>query len=227
MLPEGSHGAAFQGETMQEPTTIFAPEPVDGARQAKPSKTKLYVAVGASAASLLVGLLAGVAMGQVPVKALESEVAYQKTRVASMVTQIETGKSEAEVQVAAAEAKAKAAEDASAAKEAELDTRAEELAAQETEAKELQETLDAAVVAREESKIGSGLHEVGVDVQPGKYKTSGPDGSNMAGCYYAWKTSFGADADIIDNELTDGKATVVLKKGQFFEVDSCNEFVKQ
>lgn len=222
-------GAAFQGETMQEPTTVYAPEPVDGDQQPKPkpSKTKLYVSVGASVASLLVGLLAGVSIGQAPVNALESDVAYQKTRVESMVTQIETDKAAAEAQVAAAEAKVTAVEEASAAKEAELDTRAEELAAQETEAKELQETLDAAVVAREESKIGPGLHEVGVDVQPGKYKTSGPDGSNMAGCYYAWKTSFGADADIIDNELTDGKATAVLKKGQFFEVDSCNEFVKQ
>lgn len=146
---------------MEDPTTVYAPEPIDGAPP-KPSKMKLYVAVGASVASLLVGLLAGVAIGHAPVEALESDVAYQKTRVASLVCQNETDKADSASQVTAAEAKVTAAEEASAAKEAELDTRAGELTAQETEAKELQETLDAEVVAREESKISDGLHEVGV-----------------------------------------------------------------
>lgn len=205
---------------MEDPTTIYAPGPVDGAPQQKPSKAKLYVVAGASIASLLVGLLAGVAIGQAPVEALESDVAYQKTRVAALVSQNETDKAESAAQVAAAE-------EASAAKEAELSTRAEELETRESEAKELQETLDAEVASREANSFGTGLHEVGVDVKPGKYKTSGPNGENSAGCYYSWKSSFGSDADIIDNELTKGNATVVLKKGQFFEVGSCEDFIKQ
>lgn len=120
-----------------------------------------------------------------------------------------------------------AAEESAATREEELSARVEELETQEAEMDELQETLEAEVASREAGTFGSGLHEVGIDIKPGKYKTSGPNGENSAGCYYAWKTSFGSDADIIDNELTKGKATVVLKKGQYFEVDSCSDFVRQ
>lgn len=208
---------------MDELSAFYPQDPLTDTPKSKATKPAMRM-VGVAAAALLVGVFTGIAIGYAPVKGLESDVAYQKNRVLETInTNTETvAKLQAE-----ADAKVSAAEASAVAKESELTERSEALETRESEAKELQETLEAEVVAREESKISTGLHEVGVDVKPGKYKTAGPNGSNSAGCYYAWKTSFGSDADIIDNELTKGKATVVLKKGQFFEVGSCEDFVKQ
>lgn len=214
---------------MSEPFATYPDDPVDPVDD--PSKKKpgngipLTSAIGVAA--LLIGLLAGNAIGNAPVANLESKLSYEKTRVESLVAQSETDKSTVEAKITAAEEASSQKEAELATKSKELDIREEEIDIQESEARELQESFEAEVAAREKSNISDGLHEIGVDVKPGKYKTSGPDGSNPAGCYYAWKTSFGSDADIIDNELTNGKATVILKKDQFFEVKSCNEFVKQ
>jgi hypothetical protein len=68
---------------------------------------------------------------------------------------------------------------------------------------------------------GEGLYVVGQDVNPGTYKTGGPDGSS---CYYAIKNGTGADSDIIDNNIVDGPATVTLKAGQVFETSNCQDW---
>ena len=67
--------------------------------------------------------------------------------------------------------------------------------------------------------IGDGIHEVGVDVKAGQYKTSVPEG---ASCY--WERSRDDSGDsIIANELQDGPArqSVTIKKGEFFKTEDC------
>ena len=67
--------------------------------------------------------------------------------------------------------------------------------------------------------ISDGIHEVGVDVKAGKYKTSVPEGEY---CY--WERSRGED-DISDSTsiYKEGPArlSVTLKKGELFETEDC------
>ena len=66
-------------------------------------------------------------------------------------------------------------------------------------------------------------------MQPGKYKTAGPSDDNAIGqCYYArHKTGDGSLGDIIDNNLTEGGATVTIKPSDgMFETTGCQPWVK-
>ena len=73
--------------------------------------------------------------------------------------------------------------------------------------------------------FGEGTWEVGVDIAPGKYKTSG---STSSGCYYArLKQNDGSLGDIIDNNIQDGPMTVVIKSNDgYFETSGCEDWVK-
>jgi hypothetical protein len=63
--------------------------------------------------------------------------------------------------------------------------------------------------------ISDGIHEVGVDVKAGQYKTNVPEG---AICYWDRSTDDGGDY-----ELQEGPArlSVTLKKGESFETEDC------
>jgi len=67
---------------------------------------------------------------------------------------------------------------------------------------------------------------IGEDAPAGRYKTSGPTPGGMDICYYAFKKGEGADAEILDNEILKGRATVVVKAGQVFDTSSCEPWVK-
>lgn len=54
------------------------------------------------------------------------------------------------------------------------------------------------------TSFSDGLYEVGTDIRPGTYKTDG-----HKDCYYARLSSFNT-SDIIDNNDTDGPATVQI-----------------
>jgi hypothetical protein len=64
-----------------------------------------------------------------------------------------------------------------------------------------------------------GVYEVGVDIEPGKYKTSG--GSS---CYWARLNANGSD--IIDNDLPGGQAVVTVKAGELFKTQRCGTWTK-
>lgn len=71
--------------------------------------------------------------------------------------------------------------------------------------------------------IEEGTWEVGVDVAPGRYKTTAAvDGM----CY--WKiTTTGKPDNIVDNDIvTGGRPTVTLKKGQDFTTQDCGTWSK-
>lgn len=71
------------------------------------------------------------------------------------------------------------------------------------------------------TSFGDGTWEVGVDIEPGKYKTPGPRGS---GCYYERQGGDdGSFSDIIDNNFAEGPATVTIKASdKFFETSGCD-----
>jgi hypothetical protein len=76
-----------------------------------------------------------------------------------------------------------------------------------------------------ESTIDEGTWEVGVDVKPGRYKTTvAVDEGAM--CY--WKiTTTGKPGNIVDNEIVSGgRPTVTIKKGQDFTTQDCGTWTK-
>jgi hypothetical protein len=70
---------------------------------------------------------------------------------------------------------------------------------------------------------GDGTYEIGVDIKPGKYKTTGGDG-----CYWArLKDLEGGFDSIIANEFADGPQTVTIKKSdKGFKVSNCGDWTK-
>lgn len=74
---------------------------------------------------------------------------------------------------------------------------------------------------------GDGVFVVGEDIKAGTYKTTGPAAGGIGACYYAFKSGTGADANIIDNNLVQGPATVTIRAGQIFETRSCSKWKRQ
>jgi hypothetical protein len=71
------------------------------------------------------------------------------------------------------------------------------------------------------STISDGMHEVGVDVKAGQYKTSVPEG---ALCY--WERIRGDDISDSTSSYKEGPArqSVTLKKGESFETEDCGKW---
>lgn len=76
------------------------------------------------------------------------------------------------------------------------------------------------------SGFGPGTYEVGVDMPAGKYKTKGPDDSGLDSCYWS-RNRDASGEDIIANSLLKGQGVVVINKGEYFETDGCQDWVKQ
>lgn len=94
------------------------------------------------------------------------------------------------------------------------DARDAELAARET-------AVSAAETAKEASEFGNGVHIVGTNVTAGTYSIA-----SSTDCYYAWMSGTGSDADIIDNNIVSGPATVTLRDGDVFETNRCGTWTR-
>jgi len=100
-----------------------------------------------------------------------------------------------------------------------LDARAAELDAKEADVVTREQQLDALVNGLRASEFGDGVHQVGRDIQPGRYHTEGSGRT----CYYAL---LGPDGrDILDNNLVEGPATVVIDS-PYFESSRCGTWTK-
>jgi hypothetical protein len=75
------------------------------------------------------------------------------------------------------------------------------------------------------TRVGDGMWKVGDDIEPGRYTTAGADGSS---CYYArLKSTDGRVGDIIDIEVTNGPATVVIRPTDgYFKTAYCSTWTK-
>ncbi|MGD9991038.1 hypothetical protein [Pseudonocardia sp.] len=81
----------------------------------------------------------------------------------------------------------------------------------------------APVAAGPARTITDGTYEVGVDVEPGKYRTPGAS----FGCYWArLKRNDGSVGDIIDNNAAIGPQITTLRAGEYFETQGCGTWRK-
>lgn len=71
-----------------------------------------------------------------------------------------------------------------------------------------------------------GMYEVGVDIKPGRYKTTGASkDAFFPNCYWErLKNPSGEFDAIISNGNTTGPAYVTLKKGEFVSSEGCNNW---
>lgn len=126
-----------------------------------------------------------------------------------------------------ADASASASQSASiAAKESDLQQRENAVKQREDAVQKREDAVKAAETVVASERVANGVHVVGQDVKPGVYRTTGPDGNNPVGCYYAWKSGTNADANIVENNITQGAATATLEDGQVFESSSCSAWTK-
>jgi hypothetical protein len=95
------------------------------------------------------------------------------------------------------------------------------LVAGESKLKSDQAALDQRTQQVESTQFSDGIHLIGTNVTPGIYSIS-----DSSSCYYVWKTGTGSDADIIDNNIVSGPATVTLKAGDTFETNRCGTWTK-
>ena len=73
-----------------------------------------------------------------------------------------------------------------------------------------------------ESTMEEGTYEIGVDAEPGQYKTQVPESSS--GCYWERTKDDRGDLDSIianDNVNAGARASVTVKDGEFFKSNSC------
>lgn len=177
-----------------QPTPVRTPP----AGPTQKARSRAIVAVVAVVAALIVGFVSG-------------SVATGATRTAATTTVT----AEPTVDYAAVDARQNDRQAKLDGREQDLNKRGDELAAREAA------LLPKEAAAAANTFAGEGLYVVGQDVNPGTYKTGGPDGRS---CYYAIKNGTGADSDIIDNNIVDGPATVTLKAGQVFETSNCQDW---
>ncbi|GAA3318178.1 hypothetical protein GCM10017710_35250 [Arthrobacter ramosus] len=182
-------------------------------------------------ATLIAGLIGGAALGFAvrpavsstkEYAALNDELTAKITSGDETISKLRAAASDKDAQISTLQAAAdgvKTLQQQLADKEKTLAGKEANLASREQKLSDAQKQVAA-------SQIKSGLHVVGGDVQPGTYTTTGPDGTNSVGCYYAWKTGTGSDASIKDNNIVKGAATVTLANGEVFESTSCTAWTK-
>lgn len=103
-----------------------------------------------------------------------------------------------------------------------LNKRAQDLAAAEKDvaARERKVGIVETTIAKN-TIAGEGMYEVGNDIKPGTYKTTG-----STGCYYAVLSS--PDTfDIVNNNNVDGPAILSVSNGQYLELSGCADWIWQ
>jgi hypothetical protein len=86
------------------------------------------------------------------------------------------------------------------------------------ETKTITQTVTAKPPSGPLSEFSDGLFEVGKDVQPGTYRTDGPDGSNSGGCY--WSRS-DARGNVIQNGVVNDGGAVTVRPGERIDSAGC------
>jgi len=77
------------------------------------------------------------------------------------------------------------------------------------------------------SSFGNGVYAVGADVQPGSYRTSGPEAGRLF-CYWARLSGFGGSLDeIIANDNSGGPTVVTISPSDIgFESSGCGTWTR-
>jgi hypothetical protein len=74
--------------------------------------------------------------------------------------------------------------------------------------------------------ISDGTWEVGVDIPPGKFKTSGAENRSILMCYWDVRTGSETGAFVAQGVINklNAPGRVTLKKGQFFTTSGCDDW---
>jgi hypothetical protein len=151
-------------------------------------------------------------------RALQGELSAAQERIGTLEDEVRSAQNDARKAAQTAEDTIRDAEETLLAKAAELDEREADVAAREKAADELFNRVA-------ETSIEHGVWTVGVDVEPGTYRTA----EALTGyCYWAIYRSGTNGDDIIQNDGPEGGyPTVTLSEGQDFENSGCGTFIKQ
>jgi hypothetical protein len=79
------------------------------------------------------------------------------------------------------------------------------------------------------TSFGAGTYAVSTDIVPGTYSSSGPDGSNFTGCYWArLKDTTGDFESIIANNIDKGPTVVTISASDgAFKTQGCSTWHKR
>lgn len=213
-------GHFFSSSTAQRP----------GANSTTPThRSRRWPWVIGLAATLAIGWTSGAIIGS------NLRLADDNPTVQARLQQLSVHRGELEQRTASREQELDEREDELNELQDRLDTRKASLDKRKRSLDERDSALDArqSAIKAEETEIaentvpGDGVFVVGDDIKAGTYKTAGPSSSGIDTCYWAFKTGTGSDADIVDNNLVQGQATVTLRAGQIFETQSCQDWKRQ
>ncbi|HWS57534.1 MAG TPA: hypothetical protein VN257_03275 [Actinotalea sp.] len=186
-------------------------------QQVAPRRRRRWLWPVATAAAFAVGLAAGGSGGD---PTSSPEFAALASENADLQAQLE----DAEAAASTAQEELQDAESELAAEAAELDERSADLDTRQADVEARETAVTATEDAIAASQIEIGTWTVGVDVQPGTYRTAEAVTST---CYWGIYRSGSNKDDIVDNDIvTGGFPTVTLAEGQDFE-NGCGVFVKQ
>src|SRR5687768_14527131 len=106
-----------------------------------------------------------------------------------------------------------------------LREREQKVTAREEQVEAREEKVAAVEERIAETPIGQGLSTVGVDVEPGTYRTAEVSGAE---CYWAIFVTGTSGSDVFENDIRSGGfPTVTLREGQDLENNGCGTVVKQ
>jgi hypothetical protein len=124
---------------------------------------------------------------------------------------------------AAAEGAVKKREDAVKAREDELAQREGAVKKREDDVKAREDAVTQQEKVQAQNTIAEGSWAVGVDVQPGTYRTKE---AVTGDCYWEINSDANGDHIVANDIVTGGRPTVTLKNGQFFKTARCGEWGK-
>jgi len=203
-------------DATEEPTATTAQE------EAPPQRGRTWLRWTVPLAALLIGASAGVGVTvglsdpttSEEYQALESDLQSAEDRIPTMSDRAR-----------ALQETARVAREGAAQRQTELDGRAAELDQREADLVAREQAVTAVENQIAATSISHGIWTVGVDIEPGTYRTA----EALTGyCYWAIYTSGTNGDDIIENDGPEGGyPTVTLSVGQDFENNGCGTFVKQ
>ena len=191
---------------------------------APPRPLPRWVRWAVPSGALLLGLAVGVSLG-VTVLAADPTASEQYQTLQADFDESNRLLDEAHDEIAAAQGEAREAQAAADEAATELASRSTDLDEREAAVAEREEAVAAIEQRIVQTSIGTGIWTVGVDIEPGTYRTA----EALTGyCYWAIYTSGTNGDDIIQNDGPEGGfPTVTLSVGQDFENSDCGTFIKQ
>lgn len=137
--------------------------------------------------------------------------------------ELQANKKAAEDAVKAREQSAKQFEDAAKLHEDTVKQQADEVKKREDAVKLREDAVGAQEKVQAQNTITEGNWAVGVDVQPGTYRTKEPVTDH---CYWGIYSDPNGDHIVANDIVTGGRPTVTLKGGQFFTTTRCGSWAK-